>query len=622
MKNESRRFKTVTQILFDILVCTFSFWLAWIIRLDGISTNIPTSSWLAVWCLVPVTLLLQNIQGVYDTVARHITYSTLIKILSTAITTGVIFFTLNFLEIVNAPRSLPFLYTIIFFTISAFARLTTQQILLTKFTKNAKNLYIFYSDPQSATLVNYFANFSKSKFGLKGLISNKRSLSGKIVNGYKITHIDDLQNARDASETVIFNSEVEQTTEILKSVEILVEKGFSVKKTGLVNQSESENERKQFEDFQITEIMDRQEIPPVNNLLKEAIESRRILITGAGGSIGGEILQRCSEHSPAKIIALDHSENAIYTLNERFRRQLKIENIETVLASVADEKLIENIIIKNKIDTIFHCAAYKHVNICEKNIFAALDNNAVNTLKLARLAGKNKVERFTLISSDKAVRPTNYMGATKRLAELAVELIKSEFESTKYVTVRFGNVIGSSGSVIPKFQEQIMRGGPVTVTDKNVIRYFMSAREASELVLQASSIDPNGGTYILDMGRPINIHDLAVRMIRLSGAREYYGTKPGGHLREIQIKFTGLGQGEKLFEELLVEQHHLATQHSKIYKEKITPYDHEELETVTTKMLNALKRSDKAKLHEILRNPLVSYNKEQQIEIIHNLNNK
>ena len=622
MKNESRRFKTVTQILFDILVCTFSFWLAWIIRLDGISTNIPTSSWLAVWCLVPVTLLLQNIQGVYDTVARHITYSTLIKILSTAITTGVIFFTLNFLEIVNAPRSLPFLYTIIFFTISAFARLTTQQILLTKFTKNAKNLYIFYSDPQSATLVNYFANFSKSKFGLKGLISNKRSLSGKIVNGYKITHIDDLQNARDASETVIFNSEVEQTTEILKSVEILVEKGFSVKKTGLVNQSESENERKQFEDFQITEIMDRQEIPPVNNLLKEAIESRRILITGAGGSIGGEILQRCSEHSPAKIIALDHSENAIYTLNERFRRQLKIENIETVLASVADEKLIENIIIKNKIDTIFHCAAYKHVNICEKNIFAALDNNAVNTLKLARLAGKNKVERFTLISSDKAVRPTNYMGATKRLAELAVELIKSEFESTKYVTVRFGNVIGSSGSVIPKFQEQIMRGGPVTVTDKNVIRYFMSAREASELVLQASSIDPNGGTYILDMGRPINIHDLAVRMIRLSGAREYYGSKPGVHLREIQIKFTGLGQGEKLFEELLVEQHHLATQHSKIYKEKITPYDHEELATVTTKMLNALKRSDKAKLHEILRNPLVSYNKEQQIEIIHNLNNK
>ncbi|MBF9020257.1 polysaccharide biosynthesis protein [Rhodobacterales bacterium HKCCA1058] len=622
MKNESRRFKTFAQILFDILVCTFSFWLAWIIRLDGISTNIPTSSWLAVWCLVPVTLLLQNIQGVYDTVARHITYSTLIKILSTALTTGVIFFTLNFLEIVNAPRSLPFLYTIIFFTISAFARLTTQQILLTKISKNAKNLYIFYSDPQSATLVNYFANFSNSKFGLKGLISNKRSLSGKIVNGYKITHIDDLQNARDASETVIFDSEIEQTAEILKSVEILVEKGFSVKKTGLVSQSESENERKRFEDFQITEIMDRQEIPPINNLLKEAIESRSILITGAGGSIGSEILQRCSEHSPAKLIALDHSENAIYRLNERFKTQLKIGNIETVLASVADEQIIENIIIKNKIDTIFHCAAYKHVNICEKNIFAALDNNAVNTLKLARLAGKNKVERFTLISSDKAVRPTNYMGATKRLAELAVELIKSEFESTKYVTVRFGNVIGSSGSVIPKFQEQIMCGGPVTVTDKNVIRYFMSAKEASELVLQASSIDPKGGTYILDMGRPVNIHDLAVRMIRLSGAREYYGSKPGAHLREIQIKFTGLGQGEKLFEELLVEQHHLATQHLKIYKEKITPYDHEELETVTAKMLNALKRSDKDKLHEILRNPLVSYNKEQQIEIIHNLINK
>ena len=292
----------------------------------------------------------------------------------------------------------------------------------------------------------------------------------------------------------------------------------------------------------------------------------RVLVTGAGGSIGGEICRRLLELGPATLLLFDSSEASLYEIHADLTERLQRAEggpmrVEPLLGSVTDETRLMEIVATWQPDLVFHAAAYKHVPLVEHNVVEGVRTNALGTLTLARVAAAAKVEQVILISTDKAVRPTNVMGATKRVAELVFQAFDRASPGTRFSIVRFGNVLGTSGSVVPLFRRQIRQGGPVTITDERMTRYFMTAPEAADLVVQASAISQGGDVLVLDMGKPIRIRDLATNMIELAGLAVRDGDNPSG---DIAIVETGIRPGEKLFEELLIDADSLPTRHPRI----------------------------------------------------------
>ena len=334
------------------------------------------------------------------------------------------------------------------------------------------------------------------------------------------------------------------------------------------------------QEVDISDLLGRHPVAPDQSLLAAAITDKVVMVTGAGGSIGSELCRQIIQLQPRTLILFELSEFALYDIEKDLQhllsRKPQVTTIEiiTVLGSVADAKRIEKVCSVFKIQTFYHAAAYKHVPMVEKNPGEAVRNNIFGTLYAAQAAIKANVELFVLISTDKAVRPTNTMGATKRFAELILQALSAGFGSahhTRFTMVRFGNVLGSSGSVVPLFREQIARGGPVTVTDERIIRYFMTIPEASQLVIQAGALGQGGDVLVLDMGDPIRIVDLAKRMIHLSGLQIKDEAHPAG---EIEISYTGLRSGEKLYEELLIGDDVIETIHPGIMRaqEQIIPW--------------------------------------------------
>ena len=320
----------------------------------------------------------------------------------------------------------------------------------------------------------------------------------------------------------------------------------------------------------VAELLERDPVDPIVDLFS-SVRGRVVMVTGAGGSIGSELCRQIVSVNPTKIILFEISEFALYLVEQELRNSanLKVE-IHPVLGSVCDEARLEQVIRQFGVETIYHAAAYKHVPLVELNPFEGLRNNTLGTQAVARAAANCQVERAILVSTDKAVRPTNIMGASKRLAELAFQRAQRRSDGTIFSMVRFGNVMGSSGSVIPLFQRQIAEGGPVTVTDPKVIRYFMTIPEAAQLVVQAGSLGTGADVFLLDMGQPVSILDLAKRMIHLSGLEIRDEDNPHG---DIEIAFTGLRPGEKMYEELLIDGKAAATSHPKIMRSVDKPVD-------------------------------------------------
>lgn len=311
----------------------------------------------------------------------------------------------------------------------------------------------------------------------------------------------------------------------------------------------------------IDDLLGRQPVKANKQLLKKSIEDKTVLVTGAGGSIGQELSRQVLAQQPKKLILLDHSEFALYQVYSELTNHRPHDQIIPKLISITDKVALSNLFKTYQIDTIYHAAAYKHVPLIETNAGAGFMNNSFGTLTLLQTALKANVKQFTLVSTDKAVRPTNLMGASKRIAELICQAYADSQSKTLISMVRFGNVLGSSGSVIPLFEKQIEAGGPITLTHSEINRYFMSIEEASQLVIQASNLAKGGDVFLLDMGTPIKIIDLAKRMILLHGHKPFFKGEDG----DIEIILTGLRQGEKLFEELLIDSEANKTTHSRIY---------------------------------------------------------
>ncbi|MDF1830588.1 polysaccharide biosynthesis protein, partial [Cycloclasticus pugetii] len=362
-------------------------------------------------------------------------------------------------------------------------------------------------------------------------------------------------------------------------------------------------------DVEIEDLLGRDQVLPNKSLMAKNIHNKVVMVTGAGGSIGAELCRQILQQKPKEIVLFEHSEFALYMIEHDLKNQPISEEvvIKPVLGSVTDSDRVLLACQAAHVETVYHAAAYKHVPLVEQNPREAIKNNILGTLYAAEAALKSKVKDFILISTDKAVRPTNTMGASKRMAELVLQALSNKHRgvsATQFAMVRFGNVLGSSGSVIPLFKKQIKEGGPVTVTDPKIIRYFMTIPEAAQLVIQAGAMAKGGDVFVLDMGDPVKILELAKRMIHLSGLEVKGDDTPHG---DIEIKFTGLRPGEKLYEELLIGKDVKNTDHEKIMRANESMIPWEELNVLIRRLQQAINDNDDVEIRAVLSEAVVGY---------------
>ncbi|MFV9681075.1 polysaccharide biosynthesis protein [Pseudomonas sp. NY15367] len=389
--------------------------------------------------------------------------------------------------------------------------------------------------------------------------------------------------------------------------------------------------RVKVEDIQevdIADLLGRDPVPPRQDLFQRCIKNQVVLVTGAGGSIGSELCRQILASGARVLLLFEHSEFNLYTIHCELQQRIERESLPIklvpILGSIRNFERLFDILQTWRVNTVYHAAAYKHVPMVEHNVAEGVLNNLVGTVNAAQASIKAGVANFVLISTDKAVRPTNVMGSTKRLAEMVLQALSREsapllfgqessvhqVNKTRFTMVRFGNVLGSSGSVIPLFREQIKRGGPVTVTHPNITRYFMTIPEAAQLVIQAGSLGRGGDVFVLDMGEPVKIADLAEKMIRLSGLSVRDGRNPHG---DIPIEFTGLRPGEKLYEELLIGDDVKPTEHPMIMRAEEDMLPWEELKTRLQELLVAVDEDDYARVRMLLRETVHGYVPEGEI---------
>ena len=446
-----------------------------------------------------------------------------------------------------------------------------------------------------------------SEYHLVGLIDDSKELQGRQINGltiYSIDAIDKVISKLKVDEVLIAMPSVSRTKRLaiigkLEPYSVLVRilPGVSELAQGKVNIGD-------LREVSIKDLLGRESIDPNKELLGKNITDKVVMVTGAGGSIGSELCRQIIFLKPKVLILYEMSELALYTIDKELSNFMVLGaikmhsiNIYPIMGSVNNKKRLIDVMKRFDVDTVYHAAAYKHVPMVEFNNTEGIDNNIFGTLNCAQAAIDAGVETFVLISTDKAVRPTNTMGATKRSAELVLQALSTIQSSTKFSMVRFGNVLGSSGSVILLFKEQIKVGGPVTVTDKNITRYFMTIDEAVELVIQAGAMGEGGDVFVLDMGKPVHIQDLAVKVIRLSGLEVKDEFHPNG---DIEIKYTGLRAGEKLYEELLIGDNVSETVNPLIMRAQEDMLVWDELKPLLDRLSDALDSSDHEKLRKLL----------------------
>ncbi len=369
------------------------------------------------------------------------------------------------------------------------------------------------------------------------------------------------------------------------------------------------------QEVDVEDLLGRDSVPPVPGLLDACVFDKSVLVTGAGGSIGSELCRQIARLKPRSLVLLEMSEIALYNIEKELRRLKETESLDfdlvPLLGSAHHKPRVRNLLGSYSVNTVYHAAAYKHVPIVEHNVLEGIHNNVFGTLHAAEAAMEAGVETFVLISTDKAVNPTNTMGATKRFAELVLQALQERSESTTFCMVRFGNVLASSGSVVPLFREQIRQGGPVTVTHPEIIRYFMTIPEAAQLVIQAGSMGQGGDVFVLDMGKPVLIRDLAYRMVNLMGFTVRDEDNPDG---DIEIQYTGLRPAEKLFEELLIGNEVVGTEHQRIMRaaEDYLPWS--ELEPRIRGLWDASKQTDCETARQILLHTVDEYQPTNGIE--------
>ena len=606
--HRSRTTKRILSVMIDYFVVMFVLWAAFSLRLSTFYIPSQTQWWLfllAPLIAIPIFIKL----GLYRAIVRYIGLDALWTIFK-----AISLFTLIFATVVVlsgpysglVPRTIYIINAILLFICIGGLRLyarwlfnsSTQKPLAELDNKRYIPPVLIYGAGRAGAQLSALLKMGRQLRPV-AFIDDEPTLYRQQINGLNVYRPRDLVKLIDKFHVrdvllAIPSASRSRRSEILLSLEELPVHIRTL--PDLTDIAEGKLAVSDIQEVDIADLLGREAVAADPHLLTANISQKCVMVTGAGGSIGSELSRQIIKLKPSRLLLFEISEFALYQIEQELSHLESQVEVVALMGSVADRARLTSICQHFSVQTIYHAAAYKHVPMVEKNVGEGIRNNVFGTLHCAQAAIAAKVETFVLISTDKAVRPTNTMGASKRMAELVLQAL-AQSSATRFTMVRFGNVLGSSGSVVPLFREQIAKGGPVTVTDPQIIRYFMTIPEAAELVIQAGAMGEGGDVFVLDMGSPVKIVDLAKRMIHLSGFSVKNAENPDG---DIEISFTGLRPGEKLFEELLIGENVSQTPHQKIMraKERVIPW--QDLQLILTDLQHAVSVSDYEKIRIIL----------------------
>jgi len=571
-----RNIKQTFLLLMDMVFVTGAMWAAVALRMGGVDFHLgAVEAFCAVFTVLFSAIIFLRL-GLYRAVIRFMGQQAIWAVITAVSYSTLLLGAFIFFSQAEVPRSMPFYYWAISLLLIGGTRLSVRAYYQAKLRSMSEKVIIYGAGESGRQLLT--ALHHGDQYRAVVFVDDDPALQHSVINGLQVARAMDIERLiieHDITQILLAIPSVspERRKEIINSLVGLPVYVRTVPKINeLVAGLASVN---QIQDIELDELLGRDPVPPHPELMDRCITGKVVMVTGAGGSIGSELCRQLLRSKPQELLLLDSSEYVLYRIERELKdlaEKLAVDvAVIALLGSVQDQRRLESVYRTFSVQTVYHAAAYKHVPMVEYNVAEGVANNVFGTWYAAEAARKAKVETFVLVSTDKAVRPTNIMGASKRFAEMILQGLAQQETSTRFCMVRFGNVLGSSGSVVPLFRDQINMGGPVTVTHPDVSRYFMSIAEAAQLVLQASAMGTGGDVFVLDMGEPVRIVDLARRMIRLSGYELDHDSHIGEH---IEIQFTGLRPGEKLHEELLLGTNVEGTGHHMIMRaeEECLPY--------------------------------------------------
>ncbi|PTP29400.1 nucleoside-diphosphate sugar epimerase/dehydratase [Vibrio splendidus] len=608
--NTKRKNKRLISIGYDIFAIALSVYLAIALRLGTYTFELGLDEWVTLLLTISVTIYSFTKLGMYRAVLRYMMFPAVGSIFLAVFISSLTLVMSGFFFQTFIPRSVPFIYAGLAILTLGGPRIIIRSVYDQIIKRKKPNVFIYGAGATGRELA--YALIHGDEYNPVILLDDDPSKRGNILFGLKVHHPSEFEHLQSLYQPVklllainnINKGKRLRLVEKLSNWPIAIQSVPSVEDIAAGKASATE-----IKDLDVADLLGRAPIAPNSELLAKHIYDKNVMVTGAGGSIGSELCRQIISQKPRTLVLFELNEYNLYKIEQELnatKKSLKSKTkIIAALGSVQRQNRLEKLMTSYEVETLYHAAAYKHVPLVEDNVVEGIRNNVFGTLSCAQAAIECGVTNFTLISTDKAVRPTNVMGASKRMAELVLQGLADKDTQTTFTMVRFGNVLGSSGSVVPLFKKQIKAGGPVTVTHPDIIRYFMLIPEAAQLVIQAGSMGNNGQVFVLDMGEPIKILDLAKRMVHLMGMKESLGSSSDEG--DIEIRFTGLRPGEKLYEELLIGDNVEGTSHEKIMtalEEKLS------LEALTTHLEEldiACHDFDNEKIRKILGDMPINY---------------
>ncbi|MDG1734133.1 MAG: nucleoside-diphosphate sugar epimerase/dehydratase [Thalassotalea sp.] len=601
----SRPIKRLISVLVDSFFIVFAYWLAIFLRFETNVDIFNADYWIVLSFIVPVTIIANINLGLYRAVIRFLGTTAIVAVaISVFISASALAIATLFVD-VFMPRSIPIIYSAFLMVFIGGSRLVMRSWASSLNNRKKSNVLIYGAGSSGIQLVN--ALNQSTEYNPVAFIDDDKGLQKLSINGIKVHHKKNIENliAKHCVQRILLavpSASKNQRAKILNELETHKLEVLAI--PGMADLVSGKSKIDDFVEVSIDDLLGRDPVPPNNDLMHADIKDKVVMVTGAGGSIGSELCRQIINQKPQTLVLFELTEFALYAIHKELENIIDEQGLAIelypMLGSVAKQNRLEKVMQSFNVQTVYHAAAYKHVPLVEHNVIEGVRNNVFGTLRCAQAAINSKVETFVLISTDKAVRPTNVMGTTKRMAELCLQaLAEQENHNTRFCMVRFGNVLGSSGSVVPLFKSQIAKGGPITLTHKDITRYFMTIPEAAQLVIQAGAMGMGGDVFVLDMGKPVKIYDLASKLIHLSGLHLIHEGNPNG---DIAIKETGLRPGEKLYEELLIGDDVEQTGNERIMtaSEVFLPWD--ELNLLLTDLHNACREFDQESIRDILLN--------------------
>jgi FlaA1/EpsC-like NDP-sugar epimerase len=613
----TRQQKHLVQIGVDGALVVGSFVVALTLGLERLDFFGDPEAWMAVSLLVPITLGLLIWFGVYKPMIRYVSADIVSRIAcGLALSSATVYLILKYAG-VHFPPSVLGIYALLGVLSLSGLRFALRSAFRRQQSRQKARVIIYGAGEAGRQLLN--ALQIGQDYAPVALVDDDPRLQGRKIGAVTIHRADDLERLIQTFKVELIllavpSANRAQRRRILERLDAVPVRVQTV--PGMADLVRGAASISQLRDVAVEDLLGREPIAPAEDLMSRNIRGKVVLVTGAAGSIGSEICRQALRQEADTLILFERHEWGLYSIEAELRSMevgAPRPRIVPVLGSVTDYDHVHSVIRQHKVDTIYHAAAYKHVPLVEDNVAVGVYNNVIGTRVVARAAAEAGVGAFILISTDKAVRPTSIMGASKRVAELVCQSQPSEGSATAFAVVRFGNVLNSSGSVVPRFTEQIRAGGPVTVTDPGITRYFMTIPEAAQLTIQAGAMAGSGAVFVLDMGEPVRILDFAKRMIRLSGLTPRVlspGAPPDrGAAREgeILVTFSGLRKGEKLYEELFVDGNTLPTRHPRIMKALERTASFDVVEALVADLEKACRENDVALVQQLLRSPGIGY---------------